>query len=54
MNFETDVNGLEILYTQSHCDGCNAKFSATYYVLSCSKVGGLIHSRHEESRDSLG
>ena len=54
MNFETDVNGLEILYTQSHCDGCNTKFSATYYAFSCSKVGGLIHSRHDESRDSLG
>ena len=40
-----------ILDSPSHCDGCNTPFSATH-TLAC-KVGGLIHSRHDESRDSL-
>ena len=47
-----DRYGLRILNTPSHCDGCNTKFSITH-VLGC-KFSGLIHSRHDESRDSLG
>ena len=46
-----DRYGLDILNASSHCDGCNSKFS-TVHALGC-KVGGLIHSRHDESRDSL-
>ena len=42
---------LDILNAPSHCDGCDAKFSTTH-VLDC-KVGELIYSRHDESRDSL-
>ena len=43
---------MKLLDAPSHCDGCNDQFSTTH-DLSC-KVGGLIHSRHDESRDSLG
>ena len=46
-------SGLSILNAPSHCDGCDTKFSITH-ALGC-KVGGLIHSRHDERRrDSLG
>ena len=47
-----DRYGLHILNTPLHCDGCNTKLS-TFHALGC-KVGGIIHSRHDESRDSLG
>ena len=47
-----DRYGLEILNTPSHCDGCNSKFSSTH-IISC-KVGDLIHSLHDESRNTLG
>ena len=46
-----DRYGLDILNAPSHCDGCNEKFSITH-ALGC-KVGVLIHSRHDESRDIL-
>ena len=42
---------LTMLDAPQHCDGCNAKFSVSH-SLAC-KVGGLIKSRHDESRDSL-
>ena len=45
-----DRYGLNILNAPSHCDGCNTKFSTTH-ALGC-KVGGIIHSLHDESRDS--
>ena len=47
-----DRYGLNILNTPSHCDGCNIKLSITH-ALGC-KAGGIIHSRHDESRVSLG
>ena len=47
-----DRYGLNILNAPSHCDGYNTKFSTTH-ALGC-KVGGIIHSLHDESRDSLG
>ena len=46
-----DQYGLDILNAPSHCNGCNDKFSTTH-ALGC-KVGGLIHCRHDESRESL-
>ena len=47
-----DRYGLHILNTPSHCDSCNTKFSTTH-TLDC-KVGSIIHSRRDESHDSLG
>ena len=47
-----DRYGLNILNTPSHCDGCNIKLSTTH-ALGC-KAGGIIHSRHDECRNSLG
>ena len=47
-----DRYGMKLLDSPSHCDGCNEQLS-TSHTLSC-KIGGLIHSRHEESCDSLG
>lgn len=38
--------------TPLYCDRCNARFSTTP-ALAC-KVGGLIHSHHDEIRASLG
>ena len=46
-----DRYGFQILNTPSQCDGCNTKFPTSH---ACCKVGGIIHSRHDESRDSLG
>ena len=46
-----DRYGLDMFNAPSHCNGCNDKFSTTH-ALGC-KVGGLIHSRHDKSRDSL-
>ena len=43
---------LGLLVSPSHYDGCNNSFT-TSRALAC-KVGGLIHSRHDESRDSTG
>ena len=47
-----DRYGMKLLDSPSHCDGCNKQFS-TSHALSY-KVGGLIHSRHDESRNVLG
>ena len=44
--------GLAILNAETNCDGCGAKFTPSY-ALSC-KVGGLIHTRHDEIRDAIG
>lgn len=43
---------LPLLQTPTHCDGCTARFSVSH-ALSC-KVGGLIKTRHDESRDIIG
>ena len=40
--------GLAVLNAETHCDRYGAKFA-----LSC-EVGGLIHIRHDESRDAIG
>ena len=47
-----DRYGMKLLNAPSHCYGCVSEFSTTH-TLSC-KVGGLIHSRHDESLDTLG
>ena len=47
-----DGYGMKLLDSPSHCDGCNAQFSATHAL--SYKVGGLIFFCHDESRDSLG
>ena len=41
---------MKMLGSPSHCDERNSSFSTTH-ALSC-KVGDLIHSCHDESRDS--
>ena len=46
-----DQYELGILDSPSHCDGCDDEFTTTH-ALVC-KVGGLIHSRHDESRASI-
>ena len=43
--------GLKLKQTSGKCDGRDAKFSFSH-ALSC-KVGGLIHSRHDECRDMV-
>ena len=47
-----DRYGLKILNTPSYYDSCTSELSTTH-ALSC-KIGELIHSRHDESRDTLG
>ena len=47
-----DQYELGILDSPSHCDGCKTPFT-TIHTLAC-KVGGLIHSRHDQNRDSIG
>ena len=47
-----DRYGMKILNTPSHCDGCTSEFPTTHAL--SYKVGGLIHSRHDESRETLG
>ena len=47
-----DHYGMSILNVPSHCDGCTSEFSTTP-DLSC-KVDDLIHSRYDDSRDTLG
>ena len=46
-----DRHFLPLLSTPSHWDGYNSKFSVSH-ALSC-KVGGLIQSRHDESRETI-
>lgn len=43
-----DRYSLKILDISSYCDGCTSKFS-TSHALVC-KVGGLVHSCHNDSR----
>ena len=43
---------MKILNAPSHCDVYTAAFSETH-ALGC-KIGGLVHQRHNESRDTLG
>ena len=43
---------LGILDSSSHCDGCSTPFTTTH-ALAC-QVGNSIHSRHDESCDSIG
>ena len=44
--------GLAVLNAETQCDGCGVKFTPSH-SLSC-KVSGLIHMRHDESRDAIG
>ena len=44
--------GLAVLNAETHCDVYGVKFTPSL-ALSC-KVGGLIHMRHDESRDAIG
>ena len=44
--------GLVVLNAEIYFDGCGAKFTPSYAL--SYKVGGLIHTRHDESRDAIG
>ena len=43
--------GLAVLKTETHYDGCGAKFTSSH-ALSC-KVVVIIHMRHDESCDAI-